>query len=156
MTDRSAVHSTFAIERTYDASPARVFEAWADPAAKRRWFGAPAQGSVDHELDFRVGGRELNRGGPPGGPVFTYEAIYYDIVPGERIVYAYDMYMGDTRISVSVATVEFSAAGTGTRLLFTEQGAFLDGHDTPAQREHGTGELLGKLAAALKRQPATP
>ena len=153
MTDRSAVHSTFAIERTYDAAPARVFEAWADPALKSRWFGAP--GSSEHQLDFRIGGKELNRGGPPGGPVFTYEALYYDIVPGERIVYAYEMYMGDTGISVSVATVEFSPAGTGTRLLFTEQGAFLDGHDTPAQREHGTGELLKKLGAALEREPAT-
>jgi uncharacterized protein YndB with AHSA1/START domain len=153
MTERSAVHSTFAIERTYDASPARVFEAWADPAAKSRWFGGSQP--PEHQLDFRVGGREVNRGGPPGGPVFTYEALYYDIVPGERIVYAYEMCMGDTRISVSVATVEFSGAGTGTRLLFTEQGAFLDGHDTPAQREHGTGELLEKLGAALEREPAT-
>jgi uncharacterized protein YndB with AHSA1/START domain len=153
MTERSAVHSTFAIERTYDASPARVFEAWADPVAKSRWFGGSEP--PEHQLDFRVGGREVNRGGPPGGPVFTYEALYYDIVPGERIVYAYEMCMGDTRISVSVATVEFSGAGTGTRLLFTEQGAFLDGHDTPAQREHGTGELLEKLGAALEREPAT-
>ena len=153
MTERSAVHSTFAIERTYDASPARVFEAWADPVAKSRWFGGSEP--PEHQLDFRVGGREVNRGGPPGGPVFTYEALYYDIVPGERIVYAYEMYMGDTRISVSVTTVEFSGAGNGTRLLFTEQGAFLDGHDTPAQREHGTGELLEKLGAALEREPAT-
>ena len=154
MTERSAVHSTFAIERTYDASPARVFEAWANPAAKSRWFGGSEP--PDHQLDFRVGGREVNRGGPPGGPVFTYEALYYDIVEDERIVYAYEMYMDDARISVSVATVEFSPVDSGTRLLFTEQGAFLDGHDTPAQREHGTGELLDKLGAALERQPATP
>jgi uncharacterized protein YndB with AHSA1/START domain len=40
MSDRSLAHATFAIERVYDASPARVFEAWADPVAKRRWFGA--------------------------------------------------------------------------------------------------------------------
>ena len=154
MTERSAVHSTFAIERTYDASPTRVFDAWADPAAKRRWFGGSEP--PDHELDFRIGGKEVNRGGPPGGPVYTYEALYYDIVPGERIVYAYEMYMDDTRISVSVATVEFSPAGTGTRLLFTEQGAFLDGHDTPEQREHGTRGLLEKLGDTLEREPATP
>jgi uncharacterized protein YndB with AHSA1/START domain len=154
MTDRSAVHATFALERTYDAVPARVFAAWADQEAKSRWFGAP--GSTEHQLDFRVGGRELNRGGPPGGPVYTYDAVYYDIVEDQRIVIAYEMYMDDARISVSVATVEFSGAGSGTRLLLTEQGAFLDGHDTPAQREHGTGELLDKLGAALEGQPATP
>jgi uncharacterized protein YndB with AHSA1/START domain len=154
MSDRSAVHATFAVERTYDASPARVFAAWADQESKSRWFGAP--GSTEHQLDFRIGGTELNRGGPPGGPVFTYDALYYDIVDDARIVYAYEMYMDDARISVSLATVEFSPAGSGTRLLLTEQGVFLDGHDTPAQREHGTGELLDNLGAALERQPATP
>ena len=37
MKKRSVVHSTFAIERLYPASPARVFRAWADPAAKMAW-----------------------------------------------------------------------------------------------------------------------
>jgi uncharacterized protein YndB with AHSA1/START domain len=36
MTDRSVTHSTFVVERSYDASPARVFAAWADPGAKAR------------------------------------------------------------------------------------------------------------------------
>jgi uncharacterized protein YndB with AHSA1/START domain len=152
MTKRSTTHATFVIERTYDASPARVFAAWADPAAKRSWFGSGAA-AAEHELDFRVGGRELNRGGPPSGPVYAYEAQYRDIVADQRIVYSYDMYMDETRISVSVATVEFGPVGSGTRLIFTEQGAFLDGHDTPAQREHGTRSLLDKLDVALQREP---
>jgi uncharacterized protein YndB with AHSA1/START domain len=153
MTERSAIHNTLALERTYAASPARVFAAWAEPEAKVRWFGAEPSG---YELDFRTGGREVNRGGPPGGPVFTYEAVYYDIVEDQRIVYAYEMYMGETRISVSVATVEFSPADSGTRLLYTEQCAYLDGHDTPDQREHGMEGLLEKLDATLQREPATP
>ena len=61
MTERSVTHAKFVVERTYDASPARVFAAWADPAAKARWFGQP------DEFDFTVGGREINRGGPEGG-----------------------------------------------------------------------------------------
>jgi uncharacterized protein YndB with AHSA1/START domain len=76
MTPRSTEHATFTIERTYDAAPERVFAAWADPAAKARWFGGPGDGDTEYELDFRVGGRELNRGGPPGGPVYTYEAVW--------------------------------------------------------------------------------
>jgi uncharacterized protein YndB with AHSA1/START domain len=146
---QSTTHATFVIERTYNAPPARVFAAWADPEAKRSWFSSPNVDEVKHELDFRVGGREINRGGPPGGPLYTYEADYRDIVADQRIVYAYDMFMDDTRISVSVATVEFAPESGGTRLRFTEQGAFLDGLDTPAQREHGTSSLLDKLEAAL-------
>jgi uncharacterized protein YndB with AHSA1/START domain len=150
MTERSVTHSTFVIERTYDASPARVFGAWADPEAKGRWFGAG-----DFELDFRVGGREINRGGPEGGPTYTYDARYQDIVGDERIVYTYDMHLDDTLISVSLASVEFKAEGDGTRLTLTEHGAFLDGHDTPEQREHGTGGLLDALGKELERQPAS-
>ena len=156
MSERSVTHATFAIERTYDASPARVFAAWATPAAKSRWFKGPEEGDTDYELDFRAGGREVNRGGPPGGPVYTYHAHYQDIVPDQRIVYTYEMHMDDTRISVSVATVELKSAGTGTRLIFTEQSAFLDGHDTPALREHGTSDLLDALGAALRRNVANP
>ncbi len=155
MTERSVTHATFVVERRYDASPARVFAAWADPAVKARWFVGPDDWeSSDHELDFRVGGREISRGGLPGGPVYAYEGRYQDIVPDERIVVAYDMHLDQTRISVSLATVELKPAGAGSRLTYTEQGAFLDGHDTPAQREQGTGSLLDGLGAELRREPA--
>ena len=148
MSERSVTHSTFAIERSYDVGPGRVFAAWADPATKARWFGG---GAEEYELDFREGGREFNRGGPPDGPVFTYEARYYDVVPGERIVFSYDLQMGETRISASLVTVEFKADGPGTRMIFTEQGAFLDGQDDPAVRENGTRQMLEALDAELRR-----
>jgi uncharacterized protein YndB with AHSA1/START domain len=151
MTTRSVTHGTFAIERSYDAPPQRVFAAWSDPKAKAQWFVGPDDWqSSDHEMDFRVGGLEhVSGGSPDGGPTFSYDARYQDIVPDERIVTTYEMHMDDARISVSVATVEFQPEGSGTRLVLTEQGAFLDGHDTPAQREHGTGELLDALGRAL-------
>jgi uncharacterized protein YndB with AHSA1/START domain len=38
MTDRCIVHSTFSLERVFETSTAGVFAAWADPAAKARWF----------------------------------------------------------------------------------------------------------------------
>ena len=110
MTHRSVAHATFTVERTYDASQARVFAAWADPAAKAHWFASPEDwGPDEFELDFRVDGRELNRGGPKGGPVYTYDARYQDIVPDERIVYTYSMHLDQTLLSISVATVEFRA-----------------------------------------------
>jgi uncharacterized protein YndB with AHSA1/START domain len=80
--DRHVTHATFTLERSYPVPPARVFAAWADPAAKARWF-----------------------------------------TPGED---------------------------GGTRLVLTEQGAYLDGQEQPAWREHGTADQLEALAAQLK------
>jgi uncharacterized protein YndB with AHSA1/START domain len=148
MSDRSVAHATFAIERVYDASSARVFEAWADPVAKKRWFG-PEEPNGSYELDFRIGGQERSQM-EHAGSRYTFDARYQDIVPDERIVYAYDMHRDETRISVSLATVELAPAGAGTRLLFTEQAVFLDGQDTPAERERGTGTLLENLGAELQ------
>ena len=152
MPERSVTHATFVVERTYDAAPARVFTAWADQKTKAQWFVGPDEwGSSDHELDFRVGGREHVSGGPQGGPVHTYEARYQDIVPNERIVTTYEMYQDEARTSVSVATVEFLPAGDGTRLVLTEQGVFLDGLDNVESREQGTAGLLDMLGDALVR-----
>ena len=122
--------------------------AFADPEQKRRWFGAP-DGDDPRTLDFRVGGVESMAGDVPGGPSYRYDAVYQDIVENERIVYTYDMHLDGRRISVSVATVELLPDGERTRLILTEQGAFLDGLDQPAMREKGTGDLLDKLAETL-------
>jgi uncharacterized protein YndB with AHSA1/START domain len=148
MTERSVTHATFTIERTYQASPARVFTAWSQREAKARW--SSCHEGAHHEMDFRVGGQEIYRGGPPGGPIYTNNTRYQDIVPDQRIVFTYEMRCDDTRISVSVVTVEFKPSGAGTRMIFTEQGAFLDGHDTPAQREHGTKIGLDNLGTSLQ------
>lgn len=151
MTQRSVSHATFVIERTYDAAPGRVFAAWASPEAKSLWFGNLAKPNPGYQLDFRVGGRELNKGGPEGGAVYTYDGVYLEIVPDQRIALSYTMDMNQTRISVSIATVELRADGDRTRLIYTEQGAYFDGHDKPEFREHGTKELLNNLAAYLVR-----
>jgi hypothetical protein len=60
------------------------------------------------------------------------------------------MYMDERKISVSLATFELKAAGSGTRLILTEQGAFLDGYDDAGSRERGTNGLLDALGASLK------
>ena len=52
-------------------------------------------------------------------------------------------------MSTSLTTVQIFPAEGGTRLLFTEQGAFFDGLDDPAEREHGTGKLLDALGEFL-------
>jgi uncharacterized protein YndB with AHSA1/START domain len=147
MSERSAEHATFVVQRVYDASPDRTFAAWSDPQAKARWYNG-SEG--DYELDFRVGGWERHQGTAPDGRPYAYQALFWDIVAGQRILYTYDMLLDEVRISVSVATVEFKPERDGTRLVFTEQGTYLDGHEIPAQREHGMGSLLDSLGEWLQ------
>lgn len=63
--------------------------------------------------------------------------------------YAYEMHLDDRKISVSLATVELTPAGNGTRLKVTGQGVFLDGYDDNGAREHGTGWLMDRVGATL-------
>ncbi len=155
MSERSVEHGTFTIERKFDVAPARVFAAWADPKAKASWFAGPA-GQWKQQLrqmDFRIGGRERVRGEFAGGRVSDFDASYHDIVTNRRIVYSYTMHVDEKRISVSLATIEFEPAGGGTtRLILTEQGAFLDGGlDGSAGREQGTRGLLDNLQNFLAK-----
>jgi len=139
----SVTHGDFTIERRLGHRPPRAFSAFADPELKRRWFANPGDWDQwHHELDFRVGGREVNSGGDRGQKQRLFEARFHDIVQDERIVFAYDLHHDDRLLSVSLTTVEFHPDGEGTRLVFTEQGAFFDDPGAPAEREHGTGLLL--------------
>lgn len=145
MSDRSITHATFTLERSYPVPVSRVFRAWADPQVKVRWF---AGNPDDYELDFRPGGIERN-GAVHDGKRITWESLYREIVPDERIVYTSVLSEDETVATLSLTTVEFAAGGEGTRLVLTEAGAYLDGREQPAWREEGTGGWLDALGRHL-------
>lgn len=153
MTHHAVIHDTFTIERTYPASPARVYAAFADPKAKALWFAGDDWTELVREMDFRVGGRERVRGQFASGVTSDFQCHYLDIVPERRIVYSYDMFVSDHKMSVSLATIEIIPDGTQARLVFTEQGAFFDGDPAHASdRQQGSAFLLDRVGATL----ATP
>ena len=156
MEQPTVTHSTFVIERNYPAPPERVFAAFADPAKKRRWFVEGEHHDVEHyALDFRVGGQECARfrftDGPVKGLACTNDTRYLDLVPNRRVVFASTMTLGEKCISASLGTVELLPASSGTRLLFTHQGAFFEGADGPQMREAGWHKLLEKLTVEFAR-----
>ena len=166
------------LTRVFDATREIVFDAFTDPKHVGHWWGPTGFTNAILETDVRPGGvwrfvmhapdgtdypnkivySEIVRperlvGAWQGGKVSTFDAIYRDIARDQRIVYAY-MQMDGTRISVSLATVEFTARGAGTLMKFTEQGAYLDDFDNVASREHGTRALIDNLEATLQRETA--
>ena len=148
----SVTHATVRLERFFEVRVARVWAALTEEQAKSKWFGGPpAQWElVERQMEVRVGGRERLRGRWKGGVISTFEAIYYDVVPNERLVYAFEMRLDEARTSVSLATVQFGAEGARSRLVITEQGAFLDGYGDAVSRERDLGRQLDALGASLE------
>jgi uncharacterized protein YndB with AHSA1/START domain len=149
-----AQHATFVIDRHFDATPAQVFKAFAEESAKSMWFGGGGADwdLIDRKFEFRVGGHERLAAQWKSGRKTEFDAYYHNIVPNERIVYAYHMHMDDRLISVSLATIELVPDGDRTRMKMTEQGAFLDGYDDAGSRERGTLHLMEQLAASLPKR----
>lgn len=147
---KNLVHSTFVIERTFPSSPAQIFAAFADPAAKAKWFaGPPGTTSRDKSFDFRVGGSETVSTVFPDGRVARFAARYCEIVPDRRIVYTYEMWINDEYLSVSIATIEIVPGVKGTRFVMTEAGAFFGSQEDATSRENGSSWLVDKLGASL-------
>ena len=146
-------HGDFSLNRVYDAAPAQVYAAWADPAVKAQWFvGPPGWAEVERRLDLRVGGEELLHGRFGNGVETRFSARYHVVEPGVRLVYVYDMHLSGKHHSVSIATVEFIGDPDGTRLRFTEQVTFVDGTDGRSgtiSRKRGTNAHLERIAALL-------
>ncbi len=158
MSDQTAEHGSFTIERLIEAPAARVYAAFATAEGKECWFSGPQAKVLKREFDFRPNGRDrLLVQWPPGahakspkGLTTDFRAEYWDIVPQRRIVYVYEMYIDERKISVSLATVEFHPHEGRTRLVITEQGVFLNGYRDEGSRERGTNDLLDRLVASLQ------
>jgi uncharacterized protein YndB with AHSA1/START domain len=147
---RSVVHGAFTLRRAFAVTPERLFRAFSDLQAKARWFNGP-EGFVTLErtMDVRPGGRERLEGRHASGMVTAFDAVYFEVLPGERLIYSYEMRLDGRKISVSLATLTFAPDPKGALLTLTEQGAFLDGYDDAGNRERGTAWLLDAVERSL-------
>lgn len=150
----NVTHGTFTLARTFTAQPHQVFEAWANPNLKCRWFAERELfREVSHTLDFRVGGAETLVGLQRGGRRFENRAVYHIISPSRRVAFSYTIAFDDAPVSVSLATLEMQPHESGTQLLFTEQAAFLDLEHTAAGRKSGWAWLLSRLGEVACEVP---
>ena len=143
-------HKTFLIERELAASPQHAFRFFSEPALKLRWNEChPDWQVLEDRFDFRVGGVETKRWRTADGEEQTFLAHYLDIVPAQRIIYAFDMTMRGERVSASLATIELKPAASRTRMIFTEQMAYLGDARSMQARIDGTGAGFDKLAEVV-------
>jgi len=152
VTERSQIHATFVIERTYPVPVEAVWHALSDNDARDEWFGAGDAFDVQEKShEFRVGGHGIEQGQWHGGPRSRFTSTYTDIVDLQRIVFTYDMWVEERHMSTSLTTIVLEPDGDHTRLTYTEQGVHFDSLDSPEGREEGTKGLLEQLGAYLAR-----
>jgi len=140
-------HATIVMERTYSASPARVFAAWADVEARKRW-SAPADNiRIEYEeADFREGGRDLSRCIEPGNEDYVAAVTYIDIKRDQRIAFVEDIAHGKKRVSAALISMELTPQGAATRLLLTMQIASFDEAGMEQGYQFGWNAALDNLA----------
>ena len=91
-----AVRGAFSLERTFKATPAQAFKAFADdrqePLVRRR------RDHDDRAQHGRAAGWARGRGRPMEERLTTrFDAFYFDVVPDRRLVYAYEMHLDRAR-----------------------------------------------------------
>lgn len=143
MTDES---TTLVIRRTFAASVERLYEAWTDPVALRRWLCPGDMTVPEAEADVRAGGRYRITMRAPDGALHVTGGEYREVVPNERLVFSWKW--EDSAIDTLV-TVEFAASGDGgSEMVLTHEGFA----EAEARDKHGMGwnaclEKLGPLLA---------
>ena len=75
------------LTRLIDAPPAKVFQAWTDPALIVQWFTPKPWQTVRAETDVRPGGSSLIVMRGPDGTEFPNRGVYLEVVPNRRLVF---------------------------------------------------------------------
>jgi uncharacterized protein YndB with AHSA1/START domain len=123
------------LNQSYPVPPERVWRAWTDPQALKRWFGPGGEDPVSlAELDVRVGGRFRIVFGGPDGKAHDVQGVYQEVVPNRRLVFTWT-WPNSTPERESVITIELRAAGRGTDFVFQQEQFF----DSTVRDNHRRG-----------------
>lgn len=145
------IHDTIKAERLLKASPSRVFAAWTDHEARRRWEPTPEGMTMEYDGHaFEVGGHEKSRMKKDGEILAEFDTRFIDIDGERRVVSSVFVSAGGSAMSCSHHTAEFNAEGEHTRLICHEQVAWFHGQNMRSEHEDGWSELLDRLAAEVE------
>jgi len=148
MEPRLAEKPSLTLSRRYPVAPEKVWRAWTDAQAVRKWWGpGPGEPVSVAELDVRVGGRFRIVFGGPDGKAHECAGVYKEVVPNRKLVFTWS-WPNSTPERVSVVTIVFQKIDDGTELVFKHEQLF----DEKVRDDHkrGWSGSLDKLAAFLQ------
>jgi uncharacterized protein YndB with AHSA1/START domain len=146
--EKLAQKPSLTLTRRYAAAPEKVWRAWTDPEAIKRWWGPGGNDPVSlAELDVRVGGRFRIIFGGPQGADHEVTGVYKEVVPNRKLAFTWT-WPRTTPERVSLVTLHFRPEGGGTELDFLHSQLF----DETVRDNHrrGWSESLAKLAQFLQ------
>jgi uncharacterized protein YndB with AHSA1/START domain len=147
MEQKLATKPSLTLSRHYPVAPEKVWRAWTNPEAVKKWWGpGPGEPVAAAELDVRVGGKFRIVFGGADGKEHECAGVYKEVVPNRRLVFTWS-WPRTTPERISVVTIVFKAAGGGTDLVFTHEQLF----DEKVRDDHkrGWSSCLDKLEAFL-------
>ena len=136
------------LNRSYPVAPEKVWRAWTDPQALKRWWGpgGPDNRVSVAELDVRIGGRFRIVFGGREGNDHEVTGVYVIVQPNRKLGFTWT-WPRTTPERESVVTIEFIATGNGTDLRFKHEQL----HDESVRDGHKRGwtAALAKLEEYL-------
>lgn len=116
-------HETLVFERYFNASPSRLFQAYADPKEREVWTAPSPETVVSiDETDLRTGGRETARCGRKGHLNWTMKVAYHRVTVDRQITFTEELWDDEQVLTVALVTFEFEPSGEGrTHLKLTDQ-----------------------------------
>lgn len=130
--------TTLRLERTYDATPEEVFDAWTNPEVLRRWWMVDeARSTPEADVDLRAGGSyRLSMENPGADSRLTVRGVYREVARPERLVYtwAWEAEDGSTGHE-STVTVSFVGEGARTTVVVEHAGL----PDQASRERHSDG-----------------
>ena len=151
---RLAERPSLRIARGYPVAPEKVWRAWTDAQALKRWWGPDSSDRVSlAQLDVRPGGSFRIVFGGPQGTDHEVRGVYKEVVPNRRLAFTWT-WPNSTPERESLVTIVFRAADGGTELDFRHEQFFdqaaRDGH------ERGWSAAFSKLEQYLRSAPLAP
>ena len=168
MTDRNPSRSeestqqALVIERVFEATPARVWQAWTDPELFKRWWGPKDYTCPVCKIDLRVGGKYIASMRAPNGQDLMWSGgVFREITPTSRLVFT-DMFtdpegnlipasqygMSADWPDVLLVTLTFSELEPGKTLFTLRHEGMPEGQDRELSAE-GWRQSFEKLADSL-------
>jgi len=148
MNEKTAEKTSLEIIRFINVSPARVYEAWTDPAQLREWFGPENVRTRNLTADVRVDGKYRWDLTSPEGEDMSAFGEYKELVQGKKIVFTWQWDEDETwENRSSVVTVELFERRGGTELRLKHEQ--LPSEESRDRHNEGWNSLLARLEQFL-------